>query len=126
MDDEINDGYPDVPEGYFPLAPLEALAREKYEETADNPWSDRKFAALVGTTPRTVGRWRQEARIPWAGADIAAVKLGHHPMLVWPERWSRLDRGLVAGTDAKALREFDEAIEQVGRVMEAQRAQVVA
>lgn len=121
MDDEINDGYPDVPDGYFPLAPLEALAREKFEETPDNLWSDRKFAALVGTTGRTIGRWRKEGCIPWVGADIAAVRLGHHPMLVWPERWSRLDRGLVAGTDKKALRELDRAIEQVGRVMEANR-----
>lgn len=112
----------EVPDGYVPLAPLEAIARAGYEKGEDNKdeWSDRKFAALIGVSNRAVGRWRAAGGIvPWQSADLAAVALGLHPLSVWPERWLALDRGLLAGTDRRALREYDEAMEQIGRVLDA-------
>jgi hypothetical protein len=125
--DQINDGYPDVPPDKFPLAPLEAIARQKWQPAdEDRVWSDRAFGAMVGKPGRTIGRWRLNGYIPWDSADVAAVALGLHPMSVWPERWMALDRGLIEGTDARAMREFDAAIEKVGQVIEARQPAVNA
>jgi len=118
----------DVPIGYVPLAPLEALAKGRYFESDDNhgAWSNNKFAEMVGVSNRAIGRWRAGGDlIPWASADIAAVRLGFHPMSVWPELWMALDRGLIAGTDKMALREYDAAMEEIGKVLAREREATV-
>jgi len=108
-----------IPNGYVPLEPLEALARTRHEETDQNPWSNNVFADLCGVSNRAVGRWRAAGGIiPWTTADIAAVKLGFHPLVVWPELWLDLDRGLLAGTDRKAMREYEAAMTKVGEALD--------
>jgi hypothetical protein len=117
----------DIPDGYVPLEPLEALARASFDESEGAVWSNNVFAELCGVSNRAVGRWRAAGGvIPWTTADIAAVKLGFHPLIVWPELWLHLDRGLIAGTDRKALREYDAAMEKVGEALERQRSNSTA
>jgi hypothetical protein len=112
----------DIPSGYVPLEPLEALARSRYEETEQTPWSNNVFAELCGVSNRAVGRWRAAGGvIPWTTADIAAVKLGFHPLIIWPELWLDLDRGLIAGTDEKAIKEYDSAMKKVGEALSRSR-----
>ncbi len=76
----------------LPFAPLDQHARihrdmaprgTQHDGTA---WSDRNLADLLGVTRRAVVRWRH-AGIPIYSADRAAVALGVHPSLIWPEWW---------------------------------------
>lgn len=111
-----------IPKGYVPVEPLEALAQSLYERTEEEPWSNNKFAQMVGVSNRAVGRWRAAGGlIPWTTADIAAVRLGIHPLNVWPELWLELDRGLIDGTDRKAEREYDAAMKVVGEALSRKR-----
>lgn len=108
--DQINDGYPDVPPDKFPFAPLEAIARQQWSlANEDREWSDRAFGAMIGKPGRTVGRWRANGYIPWDSADVAAIRLGLHPMLVWPERWMALREA--------SDEELAEAWSQIDRVL---------
>jgi len=110
-----------IPTGYVPVEPLEALARAEYarREAAPQEWSNNLFASLVGVSNRAIGRWRQAGGIiPWITADVAAIRLGFHPSIVWPMEWAELDRGIIDGTDARGLRQVDAAIEQIGRILD--------
>jgi hypothetical protein len=66
------------PQGCVSAAPLLALLRG----------SNRAAAARVGVHPRTMDRWRRGAMIRSTTADRAAVALGLHPCLIWPEEES--------------------------------------
>ena len=112
----------DIPKGYVPLEPLEALARAAFEKNSEEEWSNNKFAEMVGVSNKAVGRWRAAGGlVPWTTADVAAVKLGLHPLSVWPELWLELDRGLIDGTDAKAMREYDKAMAHLGEALSRSR-----
>ena len=63
----------------FPFAPLAAAA--------GNPGTGA-LAAQLGVTRRTVHRWRRAGVVPARRADLAAVRLGHHPAEIWPTEWS--------------------------------------
>ena len=100
---------------YFPLEPLEALAKARHEIHENAPWSDQKFAAIVEVEARTIGRWREKGGLTWASADVAAVHMGFHPILIWPERWLQLDQDVVAGTcSAAEAREISKALDAIG------------
>jgi len=104
-----------------PLAPLEDLARSLHDEEQDE-WSNNVFAEACGVSNRAVGRWRAAGGvIPWTTADIAAIKLGFHPLLIWPDEWLNLDRGLIDGTDSKAMREHRTAMKKIGHALDSQR-----
>lgn len=61
------------PEPRLPLAPLLTGGRTIGD-----------IAALLGVSKRVVSRWRHDG-IRWSLADQAAVALGLHPALVWPD-----------------------------------------
>lgn len=63
----------------YPLGPLVDAAQAG---------SVLALAEAVGFTSRTVHRWAHTG-IADSYADEAAVALGLHPGLVWPEWWSR-------------------------------------
>jgi len=103
----------------MPLEPLEARAKTQFvHNNPDDPWTENAFAKTVGVSNGAINRWRRCGRIPWTSADVVAVRLGFHPMSVWPTEWLALDQGIVDGTDERTLKRVDRAIEQVGRILE--------
>jgi hypothetical protein len=80
--------------GRLPLAPLERLLRARHDAPArrngeghdDGLWSIDVLARMLGTTARTVHRWKSEGLTP-RQADRAAVAAGTHPLLVWGLQW---------------------------------------
>lgn len=79
----------------LPLEPLVRVARTVWRPTATNtpagpggalPFSDRDLADVLGVNRRSVARWRRGG-MPEPTADRAAVELGLHPSLVWPDWW---------------------------------------
>lgn len=114
MKEPLSDEHIGVPPDRFPIEPLEALARQMYPDEETRPWSDRAFGEMIGVAGRTVGRWRAAGgHIPWDAADLAAVRLGLHPMILWPERWMALRQA----SDA----ELREAWDAIDATMAAQR-----
>jgi hypothetical protein len=67
----------------FPYAPLDRLVVQR--SGADAPMS--VVAELFGVSTRTLLRWKKNGLL-FPAADRAAVRLGLHPSLVWPEWWS--------------------------------------
>lgn len=43
------------------------------------------IAKRCNVDPETVYRWRTAGRIPWYTADEVAIRLGVHPLVIWPE-----------------------------------------
>lgn len=66
----------------FPLDPLMQVLAARFDGEA----TVAEMARCVGVTQRTVSRWRQRG-LTCESADAAAVALGFHPALVWPEWW---------------------------------------
>lgn len=88
--------------GTIPTLPLEPLWQAALSQTdlpdareADDMraavltgFNSTIFADMIGVSTRNVSRWRKdEAGIPWPSADVAAIKLGLHPALVWGDEW---------------------------------------
>lgn len=61
----------------FPLHPLATAAG------ADGVGD---LARAVGVSSRTIHRWARND-IPFYAADRAAIALGSHPLIVWPDQW---------------------------------------
>lgn len=77
-----------------PLEPLWKLAFAKSHmpasaafENASVAFTSVMFADLVGHSVRAVSRWKEDGAIPWMSADVAAVRLGYHPLNVWGYEW---------------------------------------
>jgi hypothetical protein len=101
-----------------PLEPLEERAKFAFShDNPEDPWSENAFAKMVGVSNGAIGRWKRSGNIPWASADTVAVRLGFHPMSIWPTEWMALDQGIIDGTDERTLKRVDRAIEQVGRIL---------
>lgn len=47
--------------------------------------SNGAIALRCGVDRNTVHRWRASGRINWIMADEVAVRLGVHPLTIWPE-----------------------------------------
>ena len=60
----------------FSIAPLLALA--------DPDATGAMFAESVGTHPSVADRWRRDG-VPFWAADRAAIAMGSHPLLIWPD-----------------------------------------
>ena len=70
----------------YPATPLlETAARILGGEEAPT-YTD--IAAIIGVADRTISRWAAGQDIPEAAADRAAIALGTHPCLIWPEWWA--------------------------------------
>lgn len=52
--------------------------------------SHAELAALVGVSEKAVARWARDG-VPERSADQAAVNLGLHPAIIWPE-WDDMVR----------------------------------
>lgn len=61
----------------FPLQPLIDHAQ---------PGSLTALATQIGVEPRTIYRWRKTG-LSEQQADRAAIAVGSHPALIWPDRW---------------------------------------
>lgn len=76
---------------YVDSAPLleiaERRARAANHDPARPDWLGVDVAGVLGTSKRQVARWRAGARIQWINADRLAVRLGMHPLEIWPEWW---------------------------------------
>ncbi len=67
----------------FPFAPLQALVQRRYGMDV----SPAFVAEVFDVSTRTLIRWKQNG-LMFQSADRAAVAVGLHPSLVWPEWWS--------------------------------------
>ena len=45
---------------------------------------DKVRAARLGVGPKQLYRWRENG-LTWVAADRVAIRLGVHPVLLWPE-----------------------------------------
>lgn len=71
--------------GAFPAQPLLAIAARLIQEDGnDDERTLGAMAAQIGVSVQTIHRWRSHGMTITA-ADRAAVALGLHPLLVWPE-----------------------------------------
>ncbi len=43
-----------------------------------------QLARITGVQPRQVIRWLQEGGITYQQADEVAIRIGSHPVLIWP------------------------------------------
>ncbi len=112
MDDEMKPGY-------FPVAPLEAIARTK-ADLSDDAWNSEEFAEMVGVSSRAIARWRTAGnRLDWKVADRCAVALGLHPLNIWGDDWLRPDLGVMDGTDVRALALIEQALTSIGEQLRA-------
>jgi hypothetical protein len=66
--------------GLLPSGPLLAAAPLVGQSAA-------RIAELCGVTQRTVTRWRSGTPLKAAVADVAAVRLGMHPLEIWGWVW---------------------------------------
>ena len=66
----------------FSIAPLLALAGPDA--------TDETFAGSVGVHRSVPYRWRRDG-IPFWAADRAAIAIGSHPLLIWPDFHSLTD-----------------------------------
>jgi hypothetical protein len=103
------------PSTTFPIAPLQKIAQQRYahENNGEKPFSTRAFAQMINKPPRTVERWVKKGHIPWYAADAAAIALGLHPIMIWPNQWLALDQGLIDGTDKRAIRCVETALGKI-------------
>lgn len=99
----------------LPLKPLWDLARAKADMpevaaqvSATLGFTSTMFADMIGHHPKAVGRWQEVGAIPWLSADVAAVKLGYHPVEVWGDGWLNVKGDLADIVAGK----FDAAIER--------------
>jgi plasmid maintenance system antidote protein VapI len=104
----------------FPSDPVVALLDERFH-------SDRAAAEHLGVARETILRWRNEGvRIGGTLADVIAIKLGRHPVELWPEwpeTWIELEdrqRGVKRAKNAKRPSAVKNAAR--ARKREAQRA----
>lgn len=80
---EPNKSFPSLP-----LAPLWDVARSgSMSATATSSFTATMFAEQIGHNIRAVTRWKETGTIPWISADVAACRLGFHPLLVWGDDW---------------------------------------
>lgn len=94
----------------LPLGPIEMIARSKTEGEGD--FTDAMFAQMIGCSTRSLIRWRKAGgQIPWQAADVAAVNLGLHPLLVWNDEWLALDGDYIAAEMAKDAARMLDAVE---------------
>jgi len=109
MEDQI-----EMEDGYFSIAPLEAIARAKADRSGMT-WSNETFAQITGFSSRAVSRWRSSGgRILWSHADRAAINLNLHPLNIWGDDWLRPDKGIMDGTDKRGLALIEEAMDRIG------------
>lgn len=93
----------------LPLEPLEKLAQaatglERYSggRMRVQMFTDKLFAEMIGASERALARWRANGgQVPWPSADVAAIRLGTHPVLVWGQEWLDLDADYVAAEAAR-------------------------
>jgi hypothetical protein len=81
-------------------------------------WSTAVFARMVRKPKRRVQEWRARGTLPWWTADETAVALGFHPLLIWGDKWLELDRGVIEGSDTQTIKLVENALTQIGAVME--------
>lgn len=67
--------------------PYEPLIRAARLLADDTNLSQASLARLVGTSNEAVSRWNVSGEVPWISADVAAIRLGLHPILVWGDDW---------------------------------------
>lgn len=70
---------------YSALPLIDAITRSIDSE---QPPTFTEIAAILGVADRTISRWAAGQRISEKVADHAAIKLGTHPCLIWPEWWA--------------------------------------
>lgn len=61
------------------------LAFDELHREAGRP-SIIRLAEIIGHTPRTLHRWKNDG-VPASKADSAAIKVGSHPANIWPDQW---------------------------------------
>jgi hypothetical protein len=87
--------------------------------TDQERWSSAAFARMIRKPKRRVQEWRARGTLPWQTADEAAIALGFHPLLVWGDDWLELDRGVVEGSDTQTIKMVENALAQIGAVLDA-------
>jgi hypothetical protein len=66
----------------FDAAPL---LRQAVLAVQERPVTGERVAEVLGTSLRQVRRWQAGARLQEETADRAAVALGLHPVMLWPD-----------------------------------------
>jgi len=118
----------------LPLAPLERIARARADlpssgssrEGSGNWFNDHVFSQMCGVSSRAICRWRETAsdsypggEVPWRSADLAATRLGLHPLDIWGEAWMALDHDVINGENKRVLAAIEKDMERVGAIMAA-------
>ncbi len=68
----------------FDATPLLRQATLAVEEPS---LTGEQLAVALGTSRQQVRRWQAGGRLQEETADRAAVALGLHPVMIWPEWW---------------------------------------
>jgi hypothetical protein len=84
-----------LPMDHLERVVLAMLGRRGFVPNSSNQDPSRasreEAAALCGVSTRTWQRWRDERTLPWRAADGVAVRLGLHPLNIWPDFNSVVD-----------------------------------
>lgn len=108
---------------YLPFDDLEQFVKERLRSCDVEHLPDIAIAKEIDVDTTTVNRWRHAGKLTWLAADTAAVKLGEHPISIWPVAWIALDDGIYQGDISKALaKKLDWGLERIGEVLNASRA----
>lgn len=67
----------------LPFGPLAEWIRVHY----DRPPTVRAIVELVGIGRNKAHRWTRTGRLTIDDADLAAIRLGHHPVEIWRDDW---------------------------------------
>lgn len=70
----------------MPFDPIDNLVRIGVPYKITGNEVDQRVADATGYSTRAVSRWRKSGIMPET-ADIVAIRLGSHPMALWPDEW---------------------------------------
>lgn len=83
----------------LPIDPLLELVTARYGQAGPDgrpTIDDRAAAVYLNVNSDSLGRWRRRGWIGEAQADTAAIALGEHGAIIWPDEW-------LADVDVEAL-----------------------
>lgn len=70
----------------MPFTPIDELVRKGLPYQITGSEVERRVADATGYSTRAVSRWRKSGIMPRT-ADIVAIRLGSHPLTLWPDEW---------------------------------------
>lgn len=69
----------------LPYAPFARYVDLNCPQANGRQLSERQMARFCDTPPSSIDKWRAAGEIPLYAADRAAIAMGTHPAMIWPE-----------------------------------------